>query len=92
MIDDRANEAAVKYSKEQPFGGAIAYSSFLAGIRWLMEQGVTYKDRIYPTTDNAGNVDGYCIDGEGELDACEQGVKDGKFQMGDDVVVLIYKK
>ena len=92
MIDDRANEAAIKYSKEQPFGGAIAYSSFLAGVRWLMEQGVTYKDRIYPTTDNAGNVDGYCIDGEGELDACEQGVKAGKFKIGDEVMVLICKK
>ena len=85
-------DAAENYAKSQPFGSAIAYSGFLAGLKWLMDQSVQYKDRIYPTTDNAGNVDGYCIDGEGELDACEQGVKDGKFQIGDEVMVVIYKK
>ena len=92
MIGDKERKAADEYAKKLPAYGTIGYDGFLAGIEWLLEQGVTYKDRIYPTTDNAGNVDGYCIDGEGELDACEQGVKDGKFQMGDDVVVLIYKK
>lgn len=92
MIDDRANSAAIKYSKEQPFGAPIAYNSFLAGVKWLMEQGVSWKDRIYPCTDNEGNIEGYCIDGDGELDACENGVKEGKFELGDEVIVQIYKK
>jgi len=93
MIDDRANEAAIKYSKEQPFGAPIAYNAFLAGVKWLMEQGVTYEDKIYPCTDNEGNIDGYCIDSaEDELDACEKGVNEGKFALGDKVIVHIYKK
>lgn len=92
MIDDRANDAAVKYSKEQPFGGQISYSAFLAGVKWMMEQGVTFEDKIYPCTDNEGNIEGYCIDGEGELDACDAGVQDKKFELGDKVIVQIYKK
>lgn len=92
MIDDRVNEAAVNYSKEQPFGSQIAYCGFLAGVKWLMEQGVSWKDRIYPCTDNEGNIECYCIDGDGELDACDTGVQDGKFELGDEVIVQIYKK
>lgn len=63
------------------------------GMKEMAERGESYEDKIYPCTDNEGNVEGYCIDScEGELDACERGVEKGIWKIGDPVIVQIRPK
>lgn len=57
----------------------------------LAEQGITYKDKVMPTTDNSGNIDGYCLDGENEFAAVKAAVENGYLKVGDKVIVQIRK-
>lgn len=57
----------------------------------LVEQGITYKDKVMPTTDNSGNIDGYCLDGENEFAAVKAAVENGYLKVGDKVIIQIRK-
>lgn len=65
--------------------------AFKAGVKWMAEQGITYKDKVMPTTDNSGNIDGYCLDGENEFAAVKAAVENGYLKVGDKVIVQIRK-
>lgn len=100
-LEQAAAEYADKHGFRVPYDGSnnfyddvdvkASLEGFKAGAKWMAEQGITYKDKVMPTTDNSGNIDGYCLDGENEFAVVKAAVENGYLKVGDKVIVQIRK-
>ena len=97
------NEAAEEYiedkHKDYTHNGAlmlishskdISADAFKAGAEWMAEQGISYPDRIYNDAEKE-TEEHFTLYGYEEEKALFLGVKQGKFNVGDKVIVQIRK-
>ena len=100
-LEKVAEEYADKHGFRVPYDGSnnlyddvdvkASLEGFKEGAKWMAEQGITFKDKVMPTTDNKGNVDGYCLDGENEFAVVKAAVENDYLKVGDKVIVQIRK-